>query len=77
MLAYLSLAISNGMNVFVAGESASGKTALLNPLHLHPAAVQDITIEDTPELQVRTQRIREVVFLQQSRRRRRVTMSTC
>jgi flagellar protein FlaI len=30
MLAYLYLTINNGMNVFVAGESASGKTALIN-----------------------------------------------
>lgn len=38
MLAYLSLAISNGMNVFVAGESASGKTALLNAVTTLSAA---------------------------------------
>jgi len=63
MLAYLSLAISNGMNVFVAGESASGKTALLNALttFISPKA-KVITIEDTPELQVPQQNwIREVV----------------
>jgi flagellar protein FlaI len=63
MLAYLSLVIGNGMNTFVAGESASGKTAMLNalttfidPLH------KIITIEDTPELQVPHDNwIREVV----------------
>ncbi len=63
MLAYLSLVISHGMNVFVAGESASGKTAMLNALttFIHPLA-KIITIEDTPELQVPHQNwIREVV----------------
>ena len=63
MLAYLSIAISNGMNVFVAGESASGKTALLNSLTTFiPPLSKIITIEDTPELQVPHQNwIREVV----------------
>jgi len=53
MLAYLSLIVSNGMNIFVAGESASGKTSMLNALttFIHPNA-KIITIEDTPELQV-------------------------
>ena len=63
MLAYLSLAISNGMNVFVAGESASGKTALLNAVTTFiPPLSKIITIEDTPELQVPHKNwIREVV----------------
>jgi flagellar protein FlaI len=63
MLAYLSLAISNGMNVFVAGESASGKTALLNAVTTFiPPLSKIITIEDTPELQVpHANWIREVV----------------
>jgi len=63
MLAYLSLVIGNGMNVFVSGESASGKTAMLNALtaFIHPLA-KVISIEDTPELQVPHQNwIREVV----------------
>ena len=63
MLAYLSLVVSHDMNVFVAGESASGKTALLNAMttFIHPLA-KIITIEDTPELQVPHQNwIREVV----------------
>jgi flagellar protein FlaI len=63
ILAYLSLAISNGMNVFVAGESASGKTALLNAITTFiPPLSKIITIEDTPELQVpHANWIREVV----------------
>ncbi len=63
MLAYLSLAIGNGMNVFVSGETASGKTTLLNALtaFIHPLA-KVVTIEDTPELQVPHKNwIREVV----------------
>jgi len=63
MLAYLSLVISNGMNVFVAGESASGKTALLNAVTTFiPPRAKVITIEDTPELQIPHENwIREVV----------------
>jgi flagellar protein FlaI len=63
MLAYLSLAIGNGMNVFVSGETASGKTTLLNALTVFiPPLAKIITIEDTPELQVpHTNWIREVV----------------
>ncbi|MBN1368571.1 MAG: type II/IV secretion system ATPase subunit [Dehalococcoidales bacterium] len=63
MLAYLSLAIGNGMNVFVSGETASGKTTLLNAVTAFiPPLAKIITIEDTPELQVPHQNwIREVV----------------
>jgi flagellar protein FlaI len=63
MLAYLSLAIGNGMNTFVAGETASGKTTLLNAIttFFHPLS-KVITIEDTPELQVPHENwVREVV----------------
>jgi archaeal flagellar protein FlaI len=63
MLAYLYLCINNGMNVFVAGESASGKTSLINAItvFISPMA-KIITIEDTPELQIPQKNwIREVV----------------
>ena len=63
MLAYLSLVIANEMSVFVSGETASGKTTLLNALttFIHPVA-KVVTIEDTPELQVPHKNwIREVV----------------
>ena len=51
--AYLSLVIAEGMNVFVSGETASGKTTLMNALNvfMHPDA-KVVSIEDTPELQV-------------------------
>jgi len=55
--------IGNGMNVFVSGETASGKTTLMNAVttFIHPLA-KVITIEDTPELQVPHKNwIREVV----------------
>ena len=51
--AYLSLAMEYGMNTFVCGETASGKTTLINALttFLHPSS-KIVSIEDTPELQV-------------------------
>jgi archaeal flagellar protein FlaI len=61
--AYLSLAMEHGMNLFVSGETASGKTTLMNALttFLHPAS-KIVSIEDTPELQVpHPNWIREVV----------------
>lgn len=63
MLAYLSLMVANGMNIFVAGESASGKTAMLNALTTFIGPMDKIiTIEDTPELQVPHDNwVREVV----------------
>lgn len=49
--AYLWLCLENGMNVFVAGETASGKTTILNALlaFVHPDA-KILTAEDTPEV---------------------------
>jgi archaeal flagellar protein FlaI len=63
ILAYLSLVIGNGMNVFVSGETASGKTTLLNAATTFiPPLAKIITIEDTPELQVPHRNwLREVV----------------
>ena len=61
--AYLSLVIGHGMNMFVSGETASGKTTLLNALttFIAPAA-KIVSIEDTPELQApHPNWIREVV----------------
>ncbi|MDD5703745.1 MAG: type II/IV secretion system ATPase subunit [Dehalococcoidales bacterium] len=53
MAAYMSLIIEEGMNVFVVGETASGKTTLLNALTTFIQQNKKIvTIEDTPELQV-------------------------
>ncbi|PKB72573.1 MAG: hypothetical protein BZY75_06355 [SAR202 cluster bacterium Io17-Chloro-G7] len=53
MAAYLSLAILHGMNLFISGETASGKTTLMNAItvFLNPNA-KIVSIEDTPELQV-------------------------
>ena len=53
MAAYLSIIVGEGMNVFVSGETASGKTTLLNAINvfIHPDA-KVVSIEDTAELQV-------------------------
>ena len=63
MAGYLSLMVAEGMNVFVSGETASGKTTLLNALaaFVSPDA-KIVSIEDTPEFQVpHPNWIREVV----------------
>ncbi len=51
--AYFSLAMEHGMNLFVSGETASGKTTLMNAIttFIHPSA-KIVSIEDTAELQV-------------------------
>ena len=53
MAAYLSLMLENGLNSFVVGATASGKTTLLNAIttFIRPEA-KIVTIEDTPEVQV-------------------------
>ena len=60
---YLSLVIGHGMNMFVSGETASGKTTLLNALTTFISPIAKIvSIEDTPELQApHPNWIREVV----------------
>jgi len=53
MAAYLSVVIEDGMNLFVVGETASGKTTLLNAITTFiPMSHKIVSIEDTPELQV-------------------------
>ena len=53
MAAYLSLIIQEGMNVWVSGETASGKTTLMNALTTFiPPESKIVSIEDTPEVQV-------------------------
>jgi flagellar protein FlaI len=53
MAAYLSLILQEGMNVWVSGETASGKTTLMNALTTFiPPESKIVSIEDTPEVQV-------------------------
>jgi flagellar protein FlaI len=53
MIAYFSIVIEEGMNLFVAGETASGKTTLLNAItNFFAPDAKIVTIEDTPELQI-------------------------
>ncbi|NJL95755.1 MAG: type II/IV secretion system ATPase subunit [Anaerolineae bacterium] len=53
MASYLSFMMEEGMNLFVVGATASGKTTTLNAINtfLKPDA-KIVTIEDTPEVQV-------------------------
>jgi flagellar protein FlaI len=53
MAAYLSLILQEGMNVWVSGETASGKTTLMNAVTTFiPPDAKIVSIEDTPEVQV-------------------------
>jgi flagellar protein FlaI len=53
MVGYLSLIVEEGMNFFVSGETASGKTTLMNALMTFIAPhAKIVSIEDTPEVQV-------------------------
>jgi len=53
MVAYLSLTMGVGLNAFICGETASGKTTLLNALTtLIEPTHKIVSIEDTAELQV-------------------------
>ena len=53
MAAYISLIIEAGMNAFICGETASGKTTLINALTTFIAPdAKIVTIEDTPEVMV-------------------------
>jgi len=53
MAAYMSLIIEDGLNMFVSGETASGKTTLMNALttFIEPNA-KIVSIEDTAEVNV-------------------------
>jgi len=76
MAAYLSMTIGDGMNVFVAGETASGKTTLLNALTTFiPPNAKIISIEDTPELKVPHKNwLQEVVETTKAESENEVTM---
>lgn len=51
--AYLSLVLEAGMNLFVVGATASGKTTMMNAITTFiPPDKKIVSIEDTPELQV-------------------------
>jgi flagellar protein FlaI len=78
MAAYLSLMVQEGMNFFVSGETASGKTTLLNALTcFYEPDAKIVSIEDTPELQVpHPNWIREVVRGSLSAEDSSVTMFT-
>lgn len=53
MAAYLSIILQEQMNVWVSGETASGKTTLLNAITTFiPPEAKIVSIEDTPEVQV-------------------------
>ena len=63
MAAYLSFVMREGMNIFISGETASGKTTLLNAITgFIPPSAKIVSIEDTPEVQLAHPNwIREVI----------------
>jgi len=53
MAAYLSMIMQENMNIWISGETASGKTTMLNALTTFvPPEAKIVSIEDTPEVQV-------------------------
>ncbi len=53
MAAYFWMCLSQGLNCFVAGETASGKTTTMNAITTFiPPRAKIVSIEETPELQV-------------------------
>lgn len=53
MAAYLWMMLKAGMNCFISGETASGKTTTMNAITTFlPPESKIVSIEDTPELQV-------------------------
>ncbi len=70
MLDFLKLAILSKANLIVSGSTGSGKTTLINVLgSLIQQGERVITIEDTAELQINTQRL---VSVEAPRRRRKL-----
>jgi len=76
MAAYFSMTLGEGMSMFVSGETASGKTTLLNALTTFiPPNNKVISIEDTPELQVPHKNwLQEVVQTTRAESENEVTM---
>ncbi|RLF57134.1 MAG: hypothetical protein DRN25_06995, partial [Thermoplasmata archaeon] len=75
--AYLWLCLENGMSVFVCGETASGKTTLLNAMAVfikHDAKI--LTAEDTPEVNVPHENWQQLITRGSLGRERRKTLST-
>ncbi len=53
MAAYMWMMLKAGMNCFISGETASGKTTMMNAITTFlPPESKIVSIEDTPELQV-------------------------
>ncbi|RZN33552.1 MAG: secretion system protein E [Methanophagales archaeon ANME-1-THS] len=70
MAAYFWIALREGMNCFIAGETASGKTTTMNAITTFiPPKAKIVSIEETSELQVPHQNwIREVTRTMQGKR---------
>ena len=76
MAAYLSMTIEEEMSVFISGETASGKTTMLNALTTFiPPNSKVVSIEDTPELKVPHKHwLQEVVQTTKAESENEVTM---
>jgi archaeal flagellar protein FlaI len=76
LAAYLWLCVENGMNFFVSGETASGKTTTLNAsLAFIPPKNKIITAEDTPEVHLPHENWQQLVTRDRGAKDSRVNMN--
>ncbi|NOZ58273.1 MAG: type II/IV secretion system ATPase subunit [Euryarchaeota archaeon] len=77
MAAYLWLALENGMSVLICGETASGKTTLLNAIaSFIKSSAKILSAEDTPEVNVPHENWQQLITRGSLGKAKRKTLST-